>query len=128
MAPELCPEPKNLALFRITGMAPTGKPVVIRPSGGATSRRSNFRIHPWPRPGSSAKADKSLITIYPTVAHANRGYLSFRTSLIRFAQPAARSSSPSFSGPSVPFTQNPSGGSTRSPPFFLSRSAMGLAA
>jgi hypothetical protein len=41
---------------------------------------------------------------------------------------AARSSSPSFSGPSLPWTKNPSAGRTNSPPFFTSPSAIGLAA
>ncbi|GAF74941.1 unnamed protein product, partial [marine sediment metagenome] len=47
--------------------------------------------------------------------------------MIIFAQSTARSSSPSFSGPSESFTKNPSGGIIRLPPFFSSLYAMGLA-
>lgn len=41
----------------------------------------------------------------------------FLLSKIPLAQPADRSSSPSFSGPSLPFTKKPSGEATRVPPF-----------
>ena len=43
----------------------------------------------------------------------------FILSTISFAQPAARSTSPSFSGPSVPSTKNPSGDAMRAPPFLF---------
>ena len=43
----------------------------------------------------------------------------FILSTISFAQPAARSTSPSFSGPSVPLTKKPSGDAMRVPPFLF---------
>ena len=44
----------------------------------------------------------------------------YSVSMINFAQSAARSSSPSFSGPLESFTKNPSGGIIKLPPFFSS--------
>lgn len=51
-----------------------------------------------------------------------------RVAAICLAQSAARSSSLSFSGPSVPFTRNPSGGVISSPPLSMSITEIGLAA
>jgi hypothetical protein len=56
------------------------------------------------------------------------GWTVYCVAMICLAQSAARSSSPSFSGPSVPSTKNPSGGIISSPPFFSSLSEIGLAA
>ena len=59
---------------------------------------------------------------------ASRCWVAYCVAMICFAQSAARSSSPSFSGPSTPSTKNPSGDMISSPPFFLSLSEIGLAA
>ena len=103
------------------------------------------RVYLWPVGGRrSMQADRTLAehvhianvlrprSIFYQRAHLPRLFRCLmgqaEAATIRSAQSVARSSSPSFSGPSESSTKNPSGGTASSPCFFSSLLAMGLAA